>query len=606
MSGFVYKVRVDGEILIKKEIPGPDTIDEFLYEINALTRLRFSQDVIRFHGVVVDDDYEHVKGLLISYAAKGALIDIIFEHSQEHRPDLPWPTREKWARQIIQGLADIHESGFVQGDFTLSNIVIDEYDNAKIIDINRRGCPVGWEPPEATALTESNQRIFMYIGVKSDLFQLGMVLWALAMQIEEPENQRRPLRLPPGNDDGIPGWYRRVVESCLDPDPRRRLHASRLLSLVPDGLDSDDDELIEVVVPHAPMAPAAAEYGMTRSTSGSSSGSSGSVDSQAIYDDDDSEARSRQLHHSSTYPGAYPYPFNTYHFPAPDSQIGRELSPKYLSGLPFDSFIYAHKKQRRGRRRRSFSAGGIITGYGGAGQMMQRKRDYSTLTASGPCWNSDGDDDQENDDEKENRRPDGSDDGESKPDLDLDVGDGIDLISATPLMENICAQSLPVDGDASEISADCRFQQGDDALDEEELADEVDNNSDTLAGTVVITPSSPRESLDKETALHHSGCATSPPVPLVPSAPSEAVSGLRIMRTGRPWSDPGDQANGKEQEQQSTAGDGFHGEPRSFHDLSGLLFGIRTFEEVSVSVPFGRSHSLEVAAAAPVQQCEGL
>lgn len=36
-------------------------------------------------------------------------------------------------------------AGFVQGDFTLSNIVIDSNDDAKIIDINRRGCPVGWE-----------------------------------------------------------------------------------------------------------------------------------------------------------------------------------------------------------------------------------------------------------------------------------------------------------------------------------------------------------------------------------------------------------------------------------------------------------------------------
>ncbi|TQS32779.1 hypothetical protein Golomagni_06898, partial [Golovinomyces magnicellulatus] len=35
MSGFVYKVIVDGQPLIKKEIPSPDTIEEFLYAINA-------------------------------------------------------------------------------------------------------------------------------------------------------------------------------------------------------------------------------------------------------------------------------------------------------------------------------------------------------------------------------------------------------------------------------------------------------------------------------------------------------------------------------------------------------------------------------------------
>ncbi|EFQ27641.1 protein kinase domain-containing protein [Colletotrichum graminicola M1.001] len=238
MSGFVYKVRVGGDVLIKKEIPGPDTIDEFLYEINALNRLRYSRNIIRFHGVVVDDDDEYVKGLLISYAVHGALIDVIYDNQQESELGLPWPVREKWARQIVQGLADIHESGFVQGDFTLSNIVIDDEDNAKIIDINRRGCPVGWEPPEATPLIESNQRISMYIGVKSDLYQLGMVLWALAAQDDEPEAQGRPLQLT--EEHIVPAWYREMVDICLSDDPRLRLQASSLMALFPEPAVGDD------------------------------------------------------------------------------------------------------------------------------------------------------------------------------------------------------------------------------------------------------------------------------------------------------------------------------------------------------------------------------
>ncbi|KUI53865.1 Activated CDC42 kinase 1 [Cytospora mali] len=229
MSGFVYKVGVDGEALIKKEIPGPDTVDEFLYEINALSRLSNSRNVIQFYGVVVDDYEEHVKGLLISFADKGALIDVIFDYDH----NLEWARRERWARQIVEGLSEIHEAGFVQGDFTLSNIVIDYDDNAKIIDINRRGCPVGWEPPEATPLIESNQRISMYIGVKSDLYQLGMVLWALAEQEDEPEHHGRPLRVNDGLE--VPDWYKTVVRICLAEDPRHRMQAVDLLRLFPQG-----------------------------------------------------------------------------------------------------------------------------------------------------------------------------------------------------------------------------------------------------------------------------------------------------------------------------------------------------------------------------------
>jgi serine/threonine protein kinase len=237
MSGFVYKVQVDGHTLIKKEIPGRDTVDEFLYEVNALNALNFSSSVIAFYGVVVDDKDEKVKGLLIDYASQGALIDIIYD-SQEHGLPLTWETREKWARQIVQGLSDVHEAGFVQGDFTLSNIVIDEKNNAKIIDINRRGCPVGWEPPEATPLIESNQRISMYIGVKSDLYQLGMVLWALATLEDEPEAHRRPLHLDPEIE--VPDWYRKMVENCLHENPRVRLQATTLLAMFPIPVYSDE------------------------------------------------------------------------------------------------------------------------------------------------------------------------------------------------------------------------------------------------------------------------------------------------------------------------------------------------------------------------------
>lgn len=229
LSGFVYKVRLGGKAYIKKEIPGPDTVDEFLYEINALHALNGSPNVISVEGIVVDEHQEKVKGLLISYAEQGALVDILYEQ----RGEISFTRREVWAKQIVQGLCEIHESGYVQGDFTLSNIVVDGDDNASIIDINRRGCPVGWEPPEIAAKIESNQRISMYIGVKTDLYQLGMTLWALAMEEDEPERQPRPLLL---GDVDVPDYYRRLVDICLSPTPRHRLSAKELLSFFPPDL----------------------------------------------------------------------------------------------------------------------------------------------------------------------------------------------------------------------------------------------------------------------------------------------------------------------------------------------------------------------------------
>ncbi|KAI4135545.1 MAG: hypothetical protein LQ347_000579 [Umbilicaria vellea] len=233
LSGFVYKVNVNGLVCIKKEIPGPDSVDEFLYEINALHALINSTSVIQFQGLIVDEDRAVVKGLLISFAEHGALVDLLYEMKDR----LDWAMRESWAKQIVHGLAEIHEAGFVQGDFTLSNIVVNERDEAKIIDINRRGCPVGWEPPEITKLIESSQRISMYIGVKSDLFQLGMVLWALAEGDDEPERQLRPLRKLT-LEKGIPQYYCDVVAICLSDRPANRLAAKEMLLLFPPLEDS--------------------------------------------------------------------------------------------------------------------------------------------------------------------------------------------------------------------------------------------------------------------------------------------------------------------------------------------------------------------------------
>ena len=230
MSGFVYRVNVGEHTWIKKEIPGPDSVDEFLYEVNALSELVDAKNVIQLKGLVVNEDKSLIKGLLLSYAEQGALIDILYDSKEGHIPRVPWERRERWAKQIIQGLSNIHEAGFVQGDFTLSNIVIGENDEAQIIDINRRGCPVGWESPEMVPLLESGQRLSMYIGVKSDLYQLGMVLWALAMEQDEPERQPRPLSLDDAEAD-VPKYYRDLASVCLAEKSKQRLSAKDLLAL---------------------------------------------------------------------------------------------------------------------------------------------------------------------------------------------------------------------------------------------------------------------------------------------------------------------------------------------------------------------------------------
>ena len=254
LSGYVYRVWGPDAVpsLVKKEIPGPDSVDEFLYELNALSALSSeaspSSAVIPFRGLVTSPDGMLITGLLIAYASQGALIDLLYDHRDG--PLLPLARRLRWARQITAGLAQVHEAGFVQGDFTLSNVVVDDADDAKIIDINRRGCPVGWEPPEMGGMIESGMRVGLFIGVKSDLWQLGMVLWALGEAEEAPETMGRPLIERWSDADGaretVPSWYRDIVAICLSERPEDRQSARDLAAL--SGWDNIDDSAAQPVI----------------------------------------------------------------------------------------------------------------------------------------------------------------------------------------------------------------------------------------------------------------------------------------------------------------------------------------------------------------------
>lgn len=228
LSGFVYKVSHDGRVYIKKEIPGPDTVDEFLYEINALHALHGSEYVIQLEAIVVDDTRQLVKGLLISYAERGAIVDLLYDLKGQ----IALEDRLRWGRDAVAGLSEIHDEGYVQGDFTLSNIVVDAEGRAKIIDINRRGCPVGWEPPEIAVKIASHQRISMYIGEKSDLYQLGMTLWGLAADDDEPERHDPPVSVDELSLE-VPEWFKDVIKICLDSKPKNRKPARELLKLFP-------------------------------------------------------------------------------------------------------------------------------------------------------------------------------------------------------------------------------------------------------------------------------------------------------------------------------------------------------------------------------------
>lgn len=59
------------------------------------------------------------------------------------KPDTPLSTRQKWAGQIRETVAALHELGIVWGDVKPDNVLIDNDNNAVVIDLEG-GTTRGW------------------------------------------------------------------------------------------------------------------------------------------------------------------------------------------------------------------------------------------------------------------------------------------------------------------------------------------------------------------------------------------------------------------------------------------------------------------------------
>lgn len=274
MLSSLFLVRVEGKECLEKKkpfsTPGKpydDSVEIFYNELQALYCLRESKRVLDFVGVVLDDTRHQVKSYIYEYAKKGPLCHLMEMKKPQDVP-IPWARRQKWARQIVEGVADIHAQGLVVGSLTQGACVcVDENDNATLVpwqtaarfDFDRKGCL----PPELRLREGSDTFINPLLrGSRLDLFQLGLLLWLIAEH--EPnwwtgafcsrigcnfqpryscESEHvNPIMLPVG-DKSVPAYFRQIIDFCRSPDPRDRVPASRLLKVFPPVQPEEENEI---------------------------------------------------------------------------------------------------------------------------------------------------------------------------------------------------------------------------------------------------------------------------------------------------------------------------------------------------------------------------
>jgi len=196
--------------------------DGFPVEVKSLIQLGTVPHIAQLMGVVTElspfDSELYVQGILLPYCQKGDLKTLL-ENSEP--PIEPW-RKDKWAAQIAHALMAIHEAGLMHGDLKGRNVVVDESDNAFIIDVtNGEEFTEGWTPIGDHRMDP-----------RSDIYSFGVTLWEMIHNGADPVGVSIPMSVNGDASDTI----KRLVHQCVVTDAGERPSAAALhLELVTCG-----------------------------------------------------------------------------------------------------------------------------------------------------------------------------------------------------------------------------------------------------------------------------------------------------------------------------------------------------------------------------------
>ena len=155
-------------------------VNEFKQFIEQMMKARKAseyQGVTKFIGVVLDDHRNHVKGYLLEPILSG--FNAIFSWAKRKNYMIPRGLRRLWAKQLIASILELHSRGIVIGRLTMSiSHSLDVLHHNFWRNFQFLPDTEGLRPPELRTGKDMASECMEY-SQKSDIFQLGMLLWRL-------------------------------------------------------------------------------------------------------------------------------------------------------------------------------------------------------------------------------------------------------------------------------------------------------------------------------------------------------------------------------------------------------------------------------------------
>lgn len=267
-SSSCFVVRVGSRMCIERKAPfvnsgthGVNGFMSFFSDLKFLKSLNSCRDAAEFIGVVLDNTRTHLKGYLYEYPALGGILTMLIV-ARSRSEVIPWEIREKWARQIVATIAEIHSSkgALIGGLWWLAEIGVKA--NGTVVFTALR-CSQrhfdgrrGMRAPELRGISLSETcTLEKMVTFRTETFQLGLLLWLLAEHEDNTAScfcsrsvctsrprymctaeHADPIELPPCGA-GIPWYFNEIIKQCRLPDPKHRKTACQLQKMFPPAED---------------------------------------------------------------------------------------------------------------------------------------------------------------------------------------------------------------------------------------------------------------------------------------------------------------------------------------------------------------------------------
>ncbi|KAJ7712269.1 kinase-like domain-containing protein [Mycena metata] len=199
-------------------------------DVEFMSRLPVVDFLLRPTHVVLDGG-AHFRGFLMPYHPASSISQSLSSNSglvlqrgsnENGSPvnvaaSIDWSVKLAWVTDIGASVAWLHTQAVFWGDLKTENIVLCHDGHCRLIDYVPGGMTVLWCAPEMERSAPLQQPT-----AEGDVFALGLVLWAVIMEVGT--FQRQVDYVSPGLvwNSEIPPWFQRLSISCLEHTPALR------------------------------------------------------------------------------------------------------------------------------------------------------------------------------------------------------------------------------------------------------------------------------------------------------------------------------------------------------------------------------------------------